>query len=138
MMDADQLAGLQEGYRRLLKAYNQLVQSAIRRVCILRGQRALLQRLLCQETATGDDVRTDVNLPLGIGPNCLGAVPSALARVNIIDTSEYAKSCRPTAHNHTLRVWRLVDRRAAEQWLLNHPDRSHPTYYMPRLTMSSH
>ena len=97
-----------------------------REAVIRRGQRALLDTLLCSGVATADDVRDLVELPPGIGPKCFGAVPPPLARAGIIRANGFSKTCRPTAHARPLTVWILADRDAAVRWLRNHPDLPDP------------
>lgn len=97
-----------------------------RAVYVRRGQRALLTALLATGTATADDVRDAVDLPPGIDPVCLGAVPGALARAGIIRRVGYVPTCRPDAHARPVSVWALADREAAERWLADHPDVSDP------------
>ncbi len=89
---------------------------------VLRGRRALLVALLGTGEATADDVRDGLDLPAGIDPVCLGAVPLALVRAGIIRRAGYAPTCRPMAHARPVSVWTLADREAAERWLRNHPD----------------
>ena len=91
-------------------------------VYVRRGQRALLNRLLCGETATADDVRDSVKLPLSIDPRCLGAVPGSLARAGIIRSLGYVKSARPERHASPIQVWAIADRAAAVAWLAANPD----------------
>jgi len=93
-----------------------------RAVFVRRGQRALLTALLVTDIAAADDVRDLVNLPPGIDPVCLGAVPGPLVGAGIIRRVGYAPTCRPTAHARPLSVWAVVDRDAAMQWLADHPD----------------
>ncbi len=90
----------------------------LRRDIIRRARRALLLHLLAHGTATADDVRDLVELPDGISPACLGAVPRALARAGIIGRAGYAASKRPERHAAPTAVWELVDRAAAEEWLI--------------------
>ncbi|MDX1965099.1 MAG: hypothetical protein SFX18_18285 [Pirellulales bacterium] len=100
---------------------------ARRSVYILRGRRALLTALLAgAETVTADDVRAAVELPHGIDPRCLGAVPTPLADAGIIRADGYATSRRAEAHARPMRLWRLVDADAARRWLAAHPDRPDP------------
>jgi hypothetical protein len=97
-----------------------------RAVYVRQGQRALLKALLAAGTATADDVRNSLNLPPGIDPVCLGAVPSALARAGITCRDGFVPTCRPMAHARPLSVWRLADRAAALHWLADHPDLPDP------------
>ncbi len=97
-----------------------------RAVYVRRGQRALLAALLATGTATADQVRDNVTLPADIDPVCLGAVPAALVRAEIIYRDGYAPTCRPTAHARPVSVWGLADRAAAERWLADHPDLPDP------------
>ena len=97
-----------------------------RAVYVRRGQRALLTALLVMDTATADEVRDAVDLPRGMDPVCLGAVPSALARAGIIRRVGYTPTCRPTAHARPVSVWTLADRAKALRWLADHPDLPDP------------
>jgi hypothetical protein len=97
-----------------------------RAVYVRRGQRALLTALLAVGQATADDVRDALDLPPGIDPVCLGAVPLALARAGIIRRVGYSPTCRPTAHARPVSVWTLADRAAAMRWLDTHPDLPDP------------
>ncbi len=105
-----------------LKAQALDVLEAQRAVYLLRGRRALLRRLLEFGEATADDVRAAVELPPEINAVCLGAVPGALARAGIIEAAGFAPTLRAPAHARPVKVWRLVDRGAAEQWLEDHPE----------------
>jgi len=93
---------------------------------VLRGRRALVERLLCVGEATADDVRAAVELPDGVNPKCFGAVPGPLAKAGIIERVGFAPTSRPMAHARNLTVWRLVDSAAAEAWLQDHPDQPDP------------
>ena len=98
----------------------------IRALYLLRGRRALLSALLKNSTATADDVRLAVELPDGIDPVCMGAVPGALARCGIIEGAGFTESRRPDAHSRPITVWRLVDPTKAAKWLANNLDRPDP------------
>lgn len=87
-----------------------------------RAQRVLLLTLLERGTATADDVRDAIDLPAGIDPVCLGAVPTPLARAGIICRAGYVGTTRPAAHARPVSVWMLADRAAALAWLHSHPD----------------
>ncbi|MCQ8205440.1 hypothetical protein NP569_24435, partial [Vibrio parahaemolyticus] len=54
--------------------------------------------LLAAGTATADDVRDAVELPPGVDPRCLGAVPGELADAGIIRATGYVRTTRPAAH----------------------------------------
>lgn len=97
-----------------------------RHAFVRRGQRALLTTLLERDAATADDVRAAVELPPGIDPKCLGAVPGALVRAGIIIRDGYMPTARAAAHARPVSVWRLKDRAAAEQWLVDHPEIPEP------------
>lgn len=112
---------LDDGEARKIAALDLLVDR--RDLIVLRGRRALLTALLAVGEATADDVRDLVDLPAGIDPVCLGAVPSVLARAGIIFRIGYSPTCRPDAHARPVSVWRLADRAAAVRWLADHPDR---------------
>ncbi len=116
--------GTVEGERLKADAFDLLAER--RAVYIRRGQRALLAALQAMDTATVDDVRDLVNVPQGIDPVCLGAVPGPLVRAGIIWRAGYTPTCRPTAHARPLSVWAVVDRDAAMQWLADHPNLPDP------------
>lgn len=123
-MNQRQRKGLQEGERRRDAA--QATLEARRHAIVRKGQRALLITLLERETATADDVRAAIELPPEIGAKCLGAVPGTLARAGIIDRAGFAATTRPNAHARPVSVWRLRDRAAAEQWLIDYPEIAEP------------
>jgi len=111
--------GRVEGERRKADALDLL---AVHRESVGRSaQRALIRLLLDHGTATADDVRGLVDLPDGLNPKLFGATPSPLAKRGIIAADGFTRSCRPEAHARPITVWQLIDRSAAEQWLLAHP-----------------
>lgn len=93
---------------------------------VLLARRALLTRLLENETATVDDVRRRVPLPAGVSPKVFGCVPGDLARLHIIERLEFQKTRRSVAHARPVSVWRLKDRDAALRWLADHAANSEP------------
>jgi len=113
-----------EGER--LKAGALEIPGARRDRYVLRGRRALLERLLRDGVATADDVRDAVELPPGIGPKCFGAVPGPLRRAGIIAPAGFCKTCRPAAYARPVIVWTLADREAAQRWLEEYPDLPDP------------
>jgi hypothetical protein len=112
--------GRSDGERRRDAAHD--LHRRYRDTLIRRAQRVLLRTLLERGTATADDVRAGIDLPAGVDPVCLGAVPTPLARAGIIRRLGYAETTRPCAHARPVSVWELVDRAAAEAWLIAHPD----------------
>lgn len=58
------------------------------------GRRAFLAALLAKGEATADDVYAAVDLPAGVDPRCLGAVPGPLARAGIIRAAGFNSSRR--------------------------------------------
>ena len=121
MMTADRNRGRVMGEARKLDALALLADR--RDLIVLRGRRAPLAAMLAVGQATADDVQDALDMPDGIDPVCLGAVPGALARAGIIRRVGYAPTCRPGAHARPVSVWTLTDRAAAERWLRDHPDR---------------
>jgi hypothetical protein len=117
-------AGLLEGERRKLDALASL--EARRGVYVRRGRRALLLWLLCVGTATADDVRATVELPLSFKPRLFGPVPEQLAAAGIIASSGYVRTARPKGLSRPVRLWELVDRAAALVWLAVHTDSPDP------------
>jgi len=116
--------GKAEGER--LKADALALSEARREVYVRRGRRAMLEVLLRSGTATADDVYAAVELPPRIDPRCLGSVPGVLGYARIIRAAGFVRSARPERHASWLQVWELVDRPAAERWLLDHPDLPDP------------
>lgn len=114
--------GRREGERRKRRTLTAL--EARREWFVLRGRRVLLRRALADGSATVDDVRDAVTLPVDIDPKCFGSVPTALAFAGIIRADGFLKTSRPTAHARPVTIWRLVDRDAAERWLIDHPEDS--------------
>ncbi|MFH1417079.1 MAG: hypothetical protein ABII12_02170 [Planctomycetota bacterium] len=114
-----------DGERRKLSPHALL--AAQRATYLLRGRRALLRRLLVVGTATADDVRDVVELPDGINPVMLGAVPAPLARAGIVESVGFVESRRPDAHARPLTLWRLANPVAALDWLDANPDRPAPS-----------
>jgi hypothetical protein len=98
-----------------------------RDVFVRRGRRALLQAMLAGAgKATADDVRQALELPAGMDPRCLGAVPGRLAYDRVITPAGFVRSARPESHGRWVEVWHLADREAAEVWLRDHPDLPDP------------
>lgn len=116
--DDRQRADRAEGRRRATRMLDRL--AARRRVVVLLGRRALLERLLASGTASADDVREAIEVPVDVDPICLGAVPGPLASVGIVASDGFAMTSRPSAHARPVTVWRLVDRAKVVQWLQEH------------------
>ncbi len=93
---------------------------AERRELALEGRRALLNALLKRGIATADEVYAGVELPPGVDPRCLGAVPGPLVKRGIITSLGYTKSKRPGRHASPVQMWQLKDRTAALAWLATH------------------
>ena len=104
-----------------------------RRIIINRARRALLRVMLDRPDgcATLDDVRPIVILPAGVNPTLFGAVPGKLAALQIIEMEGFTASIRRERHAGMLRVWRLIDRPAALQWLTDHRDENDPPAAKP-------
>lgn len=96
---------------------------ARRRRLVLEARRALLLAALRNEAseASADDVRAVVDIPPGMNPNALGAMPGPLARAGLIALARVEASTRPERRGSFVRVWRLRDRNAALRWLFAHP-----------------
>lgn len=109
-----------------LKLNAHALLEAHREAFVNRGRRVLLLTLLSNGTATADDVRGAVELPVDINPKCFGSVPGQLARAGIIKHAGFVTTARPTAHARPVSVWQLRDRAAALAWLDAHPDRPDP------------
>lgn len=118
-MIATSIPGISEGER--LKDVALSLLSARREALIRLGRRALLNTLLERGTATADDVRAAVEVPEGVDPKALGAVPGELATAGIIRRDGYVRTCRPEAHARPVSIWRMADASKAERWLATHP-----------------
>ena len=90
---------------------------------LLAARRILLAVLLERGAASIDDVRDALPLPPGIDPRCVGPMHVPLVQAGIISEAAYVRSTRPVAHARRVITWRLLDRGAAERWLVEHPDR---------------
>lgn len=90
------------------------------------GRRAFLAALLAKGEATADDVYAAVDLPAGVDPRCLGAVPKPLVRAGIVRAAGFVESARPERNAGIIRRWELVDRGGAERWLAEHSELSEP------------
>jgi hypothetical protein len=115
------VASIASDGRRRKDAAHDVLESR-RAVYLFRARRALLLRLLEFGEAYADHVRDAVSLPEGIDAKLFGAVPGALARAGMIEAVGFATTTRPEAHARPVKVWRLRDRAAAEQWLADHPE----------------
>lgn len=116
---AERAVGLAEGVAARDAAHALL--SARRGDVVRLGQRALIQALLLADVATADDVREAFEVPAGVDPVCLGAVPGPLARAGIIRRDGWEPTTRPAGHARPVSRWRLLDRSAAVGWLMSHP-----------------
>lgn len=99
-----------------------LLMSVHRERLIRCGQRLLLEILLSNGRATADDVRDRLEIPEGINPKFVGAIPGPLAKLCIIAPDGFEKSRRAIAHARPNRVWRLRDESKARHWLAAHPE----------------
>lgn len=88
------------------------------------GRRAFLLALLAKGEATADDVYTAIDLPAGVDPRCLGAVPKGFVRAGIVRAAGFIESARPERNAGIIRRWELIDRGGAERWLAEHSDLS--------------
>ena len=122
MIPSDKLA---DGERRKSDVLDSLAER--RDVCVNQGRRALLLAMLSgDDRATADDVYPAVELPPGLDPRCLGAVPKALARHGIIRSVGFVRSARPQRHASPIQQWELADPTAAERWLRENPELPDP------------
>ncbi len=116
--------GRHEGERRRDAAHD--LFAVLRAKILLRARRAMIGLVLTRDEATADDLRDLVELPIGIDPTCLGAVPGMLARAGIVRRVGYRPSCRPEAHARPVSVWTLANAQNAIQWLREHPEPDDP------------
>ena len=84
---------------------------------LVRGRRAFLAALLANGEATADDVYAAVDVPAGVDPRCLGAVPRPLVRAGIVRAAGFIESSRPQRNAGIIRRWELIDRPKAERCL---------------------
>lgn len=94
----------------------------VREAFVRRARRALLEKLLRDGVATGDDVQDAAPCPPGVDPKVYGVVPGALAKRQIIGRAGYTSSRRPVAHARPVTKWKLLDAAAAQAWLLLNPE----------------
>ena len=116
----DRATGRAVGEEHKLNAH--AVLTARRGLYVLRGRRALLITLLASGEATVDDIHDGIDLPDGIDPVCIGAIPGLLVRAGLIRRVGHVPTSRPDAHARPVSVWALADRAAVERWLVAHPD----------------
>jgi hypothetical protein len=103
------------------RAAHQLLQ-ATRETLVRRARRLLLGRLLSHGVATIDFVRSTLPVPPGVNPKVFGSVPGPLALARIIRAAGSKKTGRVVGHARPVTVWELVDRAAAERWLIDNPE----------------
>jgi hypothetical protein len=92
-----------------------------RRGIFVRGQRALLNLLLDQDSDTIDDARDLVEVPDGINPKLFDAVPGPVVEAVRIAAAVHVRSRRRKARARPALRWLLVDVGAALDWLTDHP-----------------
>jgi len=115
----DRAACRREGQRRKAAAH-QLLED--HRAGVVRNARRAMTKLVLENgSCTMDDVRDRIEVPEGINPKCLGAVPSTLARQQIIERDGFVTTRRPKAHARPVSLWRLRDAAKAKLWLARHP-----------------
>ena len=85
------------------------------------GRRALILKVLESGSATIDDVRAVVPIPMTANPKAFGAVPNALAKAGIIRRIGFVKSTRAIANARPISRWELADTAKAYAWLTAHP-----------------
>ncbi len=103
------------------KRYTQSLFETHSESLVIAGRRALLLKVLESGSATIDDVRAVVPLPLTANAKAFGAVPGALAKAGIIRDAGFVKSTRSIAHSRPITRWELVDAAKAYDWLAAHP-----------------
>lgn len=111
---------LAEGERRKREAHRHL--EIHRERLVLHARRALLVHLLRQGTATIDEVRWCVPVPIGVNPVVFGSVPGPLAAKQIIRPVGSRKTTRVAGHARPVTIWAIGDESAARAWLRDHPD----------------
>jgi hypothetical protein len=121
------LAGRKDGTLRKNAAHALL--EARRRAALTIARRAFLEIALRDSVVDADAVHDAVNLPEGLDPRWLGAVPKPLANSRIVERAEMVKSARPERNGSYITRWALRDRASAEKWL-----RENPAPQMPDMT----
>ncbi len=115
------------GYSRDLFESRKLKEEALaghestRKAILLKARHIFIRHLLNTGSATADDIRNKFEVPEGVNPNFLGSVPTPFTRGLIINRNGYVESSRPAAHARVVSVWRLINSRKAEAWLLDNP-----------------
>lgn len=92
-----------------------------RDLCILRGQRALVECASFVGHAKFNDLHDLIELPAAIKPNIFAAVPGPLVKAGITRAIGSTPTCRPTGHGRPVTVWQVADVPAAKRWLRHHP-----------------
>ena len=114
-----------EGEARKQAAFD--LHEAHREYWLRLARRALVRHALEHGTATADDVAASLGeLPDGLDPRWLGAVPLPLARAGIIKRKTYVKSTRPSRHASPISFWRLKSIRKGRLWLAANPELPEP------------
>lgn len=80
-----------------------------RAAVIASAQRAMLDVLRDQPTASADDIRPRVTIPDGVHPAVIGCAIAGLHRDGLIAPVATIATSRPAGHAHLMRVWRLAD-----------------------------
>ena len=81
----------------------------------------MLRKILESGSATIDDVRAIVPIPMTANAKAFGAVPNALAKAGIIRRIGFVKSTRAIANARPISRWELADTAKAYAWLTAHP-----------------
>jgi hypothetical protein len=111
---------MNEGRERKRKALDR--HEEYRAALLLKARREFIRRGLSGKRMTTDDIRYHINIPDGVDPSFLGAVPKVFANAGIINRIGYEPSGRAEAHTRPISVWKVVQRGAALAWLACNPE----------------
>lgn len=101
--------------------YQSIPDQIIREALLKLARRAFAEHLLQYGHATVDDAREAIEIPPGISPNFLSAVPDPFVKAGIIRQQGYVPSERPEAHARMIALWALRDQGGALRWLRDNP-----------------
>lgn len=85
---------------------------------VAQARRVFMTMLIAHGQTNIEAVRSRIAMPPGLDKRWLGVVPVPFIKQGIIKAAGDIKSTRPMAHQRKIRLWTLVDRAAAEDWIL--------------------
>ncbi len=90
------------------------------------ARRVFIELLISRGHANIDDLRSRITIPPDVNLKSLGTVPLPFVKKRMIEAVGGVKSGRPVAHRRQIRMWVLIDRQAAEDWLRRHRAIAYP------------